>query len=268
MQAGDGHERGVLRMPPESVRDQCPSPRELPSPNRSVVASDADFLEGATSAVECMQSNFCFSNMNPYCTNCMFVMPPQSQNCFQCVPGTLSNTWMQAVAAPQASVGNCLQESSSVPVQKAKPSNQQHAKSMERTTLMLRNIPNDYSRDMLLELLDAQGFAARYDFLYLPVDFKRMAGLGYAFVNCASEVDAEQMMATFHGFRQWRFNSAKVCEVVWGEPLQGLRAHVDRYRNSPVMHGSVPDSCKPAMFENGVRKPFPAPTKRIRAPRR
>jgi len=172
------------------------------------------------------------------------------------------------MAAPQISVGNCLQESGSTPVQKAKPSKQQHAKSMERTTLMLRNIPNDYSRDMLLELLDAQGFAARYDFLYLPVDFKRMAGLGYAFVNCTSQADAEEMMAIFHGFRHWRFNSAKICEVVWGEPLQGLKAHVDRYRNSPVMHGSVPDSCKPAMFENGVRKPFPTPTKRIRAPRR
>jgi hypothetical protein len=132
---------------------------------------------------------------------------------------------------------------------------------------MLRNIPNDYSRDMVVELLDSQGFAARYDFIYLPVDFKRMAGLGYAFVNCISHADAEEMMAIFHGFRDWRFNSAKTCEVVWGEPLQGLQAHIDRYRNSPVMHGSVPDGCKPAVFQDGVRYPFPAPTKRIRLPR-
>jgi len=137
----------------------------------------------------------------------------------------------------------------------------------ERTTLMLRNIPNDYTRDMLCELLDSQGFASRYDFMYVPIDFKRMAGLGYAFVNCTSQVAAEEMIAKIHGFRNWRFNSAKVCEVVWGEPLQGLQAHIDRYRNSPVMHGSVPDGCKPALFENGVRCPFPTPTKRIRLPR-
>merc|ERR1719161_2172719 len=99
----------------------------------------------------------------------------------------------------------------------------------ERTTLMLRNIPNDYTRDMLLDLLDSKGFVARYDFLYLPVDFKRMAGLGYAFVNCVAQADAERMMDKFHGFMDWRFNSAKVCEVVWGEPLQGVQAHIDRY---------------------------------------
>merc|ERR1712026_538534 len=26
-----------------------------------------------------------------------------------------------------------------------------------------------------------------------------------------------------------------MCEVSWGDPLQGLQAHIDRYRNSPVM---------------------------------
>ena len=36
-------------------------------------------------------------------------------------------------------------------------------------------------------------------------------------------------------------SSQKVCEVCWGNPLQGLGAHIVRYRNSPVMHQSVPD---------------------------
>jgi len=190
-------------------------------------------------------------------------MPSQTPNGAppQGLPCMLSETWMPANARPAANLN--LKGRSSM--QLGKPRN---PKTMERTTLMLRNIPNDYSRDMLLELMDSQGFAGRYNFLYLPVDFKRMAGLGYAFVNCVSQVDAEEMMAKFHGFRRWRFNSAKVCEVVWGEPLQGLEAHIDRYRNSPVMHGSVPDGCKPVIFESGLRQPFPAPTKRIRAPRR
>jgi len=173
----------------------------------------------------------------------------------------LSETWMPANARPAANLN--LKGRSSM--QLGKPRN---PKMQERTTLMLRNIPNDYSRDMLLELMDSQGFAGRYNFLYLPVDFKRMAGLGYAFVNCVTQVDAEEMMAKFHGFRHWRFHSAKVCEVVWGEPLQGLEAHIDRYRNSPVMHGSIPDGYKPVIYESGVRQPFPAPSKRIRAPRR
>ncbi|CAE7621292.1 ML3, partial [Symbiodinium sp. CCMP2456] len=52
-----------------------------------------------------------------------------------------------------------------------------------RTTVMLRNLPNNYTRDMLLELIDSMGFRGQYDFLYLPIDFQTHACLGYAFVN-------------------------------------------------------------------------------------
>jgi len=136
-----------------------------------------------------------------------------------------------------------------------------------RTTLMLRNIPNDYTRAMLLELMDCKGLAGKYDFVYLPIDFDRMAGLGYAFVNFASNADAELARLHLHGFRQWSVQSPKVCEVRWGEPLQGLEAHIERYRSSPVMHRDVPDQFKPVILQGGVRVPFPAPTRRIRAPR-
>merc|ERR1711988_1960162 len=37
-----------------------------------------------------------------------------------------------------------------------------------RTTVMLRNLPNSYSRSMLLELIHAEGFGGSYDFVYLP----------------------------------------------------------------------------------------------------
>ena len=48
--------------------------------------------------------------------------------------------------------------------------------------------------------------------------------------------------------------------------LRGLEAHVERYRNSPVMHRSVPDQYKPVIFKDGVRKPFPRATKKVKAP--
>lgn len=137
----------------------------------------------------------------------------------------------------------------------------------ERTTVMLRNIPNNYTREMLLELLDGEGFAAQYDFIYLPMDFSRMAGLGYAFINLVSNAVAERVKNHFDGFNRWSLASQKTGEVSWGEPLQGLEAHIERYRNSPVMHEDVNEKYRPLLFQDGVIVPFPEPTKRIRPPR-
>jgi len=135
------------------------------------------------------------------------------------------------------------------------------------TSVMARNIPTGYTRDMLLQLLDAQGFNAQYNLVYLPIDFSTKTGFGYAFVNFVDTLAAERFMAEFQGFSDWVVPSAKVCDVSWSSAHQGLEAHVERYRNSPMMHPSMPDELKPVMFVDGKRVPFPAPTKKIRAPR-
>jgi len=138
--------------------------------------------------------------------------------------------------------------------------------STHRTTLMLRNLPNDYNRSMLLSLLDEEGFADKYDFVYLPVDFASGAGVGYSFINMTSHQDAEHFRMHFTGFTRWAFPSRKVAEVAWSNPNQGLAVHIERYRNSTVMHPSVLDEYKPALFAHGVRVPFPSPTRIIKAP--
>jgi len=136
------------------------------------------------------------------------------------------------------------------------------------TTLMLRNIPNQYTRDALLGLIESFGFHGCCDFIYLPMDFHKGAGLGYAFVNFASEKDAESVRQMFEGFCSWGHASQKVCEVSFSHPLQGLKEHIEQHRNSCVMHELVPDSHKPALYEGGVRQPFPLPTKHVSQPRR
>lgn len=141
---------------------------------------------------------------------------------------------------------------------------QEHANSC---TVMMRNIPNNYMRDQLIDLLDQQGFKGMYDLVYLPVDFKGETGLGYAFVNLIMPDNARKFQEHFKGFSDWGMLSQKVCDISWSDVLQGLDAHINRYRNSPVMHESVPDSFKPALFSEGERIPFPPPTRKIRAPR-
>lgn len=135
------------------------------------------------------------------------------------------------------------------------------------TTIMLRNLPEGLTRQTLLHLLDSQGFANRYDFAYLPVNFDTLTGLSHAFVNMVSPADAQRAKAHFEGFSSWGVASNNVCHVVWNDKQQGLLALKERYRNSPVMHDSVPDQFKPIIIVDGKRRSFPPPSQKVKAPK-
>lgn len=137
----------------------------------------------------------------------------------------------------------------------------------DKTTIILRSLPIECTRDVLLRILFDEGFGEAFDFLHVPVDFQTWAGLGYALVNFATHEMALRVQAHFDGFARWPFPSDKVCEVAWNGPHQGLSTHIERYRNSPLMHFSVSEIYRPVLYEEGARVRFPAPTARIRAPR-
>merc|ERR1712217_200916 len=96
-----------------------------------------------------------------------------------------------------------------------------------RTTVMLRNLPTDYSREMLMDLLEREGFGCAYTFLYLPIDIKQKSALGYAFVDLASAQTVSEFWRKFDGFAGWRTPSEHICAVSWC-PNQGLQAHIER----------------------------------------
>lgn len=135
------------------------------------------------------------------------------------------------------------------------------------TTVIMRNIPNRFSVAALAAMLDKHGFCGAYDLIYLPVDFATGVSFGYAFVNLTTNEKAERLIATFDGFSQWGGSSKKVCCVVPCHDNETPSERVERYRNLPVMHSSVPDAFKPAMYFAGQRVPFPSPTKTLRPPR-
>jgi hypothetical protein len=135
------------------------------------------------------------------------------------------------------------------------------------TTMMFRNLPADFTRPRLEALLDSEGFAARYDFIYLPVNLSTGACFGYAFVNLATPKDASMFLRRFQGFERWPVPSDKRAYVHTSEGIQGRVEQSERYRNSAFMHESIDDAFKPAIYENGVRVPFPAPTVALKAPR-
>jgi hypothetical protein len=132
---------------------------------------------------------------------------------------------------------------------------------------MLKNLPADFTRDHLVELLDKYGYSGKYDFVYVPRDFGTARTLSYAFVNIASTAYVSKFWATFEGFSEWETPSDEKCSLSWSDPQQGLVVHIERYRNSPVMHPTVPENWRPALFVNGIKVRFPAPTRKIKAPK-
>jgi RNA recognition motif-containing protein len=136
---------------------------------------------------------------------------------------------------------------------------------LPKTTVFMKNVPTSYTRSTFLGLLDREGFAGEYDLVYLPIDFDSRSSLGYAFVNLLTPQVATRFRGIFQGFTNWDVDSDKVCDTT-GAAAQGFKANVERYRNSAVMHESVPEEFRPVIFSGGVRVPFPAPTRRLKAP--
>jgi len=124
----------------------------------------------------------------------------------------------------------------------------------ERTTLVLRKLPKNETRTSLLAILDKAGLKGLYNFVYLPMDFKKGKVFGHAIINFATNEFAEQ--ACFH------FAGADAI-IEWSEQHQGFDALIERYRNSPIMHPDMPEATKPLIFSDGSVVPFPSPTEEI-----
>merc|ERR1712137_1377654 len=135
------------------------------------------------------------------------------------------------------------------------------------TTVVLRNLPHGYTRDLVCELLSKAGFDRRYDFVHVPVDFCSWLSFGHAFVNMSTHEDALNLMQQLEGFKEWDEANSNSLSIAWSSPLQGLEQNLEHYRNSPVMNNAVHEQYKPLYLIHGVRTPLPKPTKRLRFPR-
>ncbi|CAK0891876.1 unnamed protein product [Prorocentrum cordatum] len=147
---------------------------------------------------------------------------------------------------------------------KVRPKNDACNAPVTRTTVMMRNVPYMWTREKLLALLDSKGFAKKYDFVYVPIDFETTHTRGYCFVNLTSPSHVEPFFETFGGFCDWQCEACrKECQVCWSE-TQTLHSNILRYKDSNVMSPSVPDAYKPIILKDGVRIPFPQPARECR----
>jgi hypothetical protein len=130
------------------------------------------------------------------------------------------------------------------------------------TTAMLRNIPNKYSQDGLVEQFHLAGYRGELDFIYLPIDFKNKCNVGYAFVNFRTAKACARFAMEYNGFNSRDklpgFNSKKICEVSAARH-QGCEANVHRLQASSVMSELLANPAwLPKLFdENGEVVDFP-----------
>ena len=154
-----------------------------------------------------------------------------------------------------------------------------------KTTLMLRNIPNKFTRDQLVKIIMLKmGKPGSFDFFYLPTDFRSKCNFGYAFINMTSSENVDKFFHVFNGANLTSFINgilagggsangnprySKICEVTFAR-VQGLEENVRRLMNSPIMGAANVvenasqdeiDASLPILFDpvTGKEIPFPRP---------
>lgn len=116
-----------------------------------------------------------------------------------------------------------------------------------RTTLMIRNVPPEFTADDLYGVLNvcAKG---QFDFAYNRIDFRQNQAVGYAFVNFTTT----QALVSF--VKKWRGQllprnvfrkHQKPCDVSYAN-IQGFECLVAKFRNSSILDEAA--NCRPKLF--------------------
>ncbi len=112
---------------------------------------------------------------------------------------------------------------------------------------MIRNIPNKYTKELMRDRIN-YSFREKYDFFYLPIDFKNNCNLGYAFINFIDIDSIEPFFEEFHDKKWPMFNSIKICSITYAR-IQGKKQCEIHFKNSSLM--KQPDQkYKPYIIQN------------------
>jgi len=98
------------------------------------------------------------------------------------------------------------------------------------TTLMVRNVPYEYTVGEFAEELNKAGFEAQYDLLYMPTRRNNLSNLGYAFVNFRSPESAVRFQVAFrkHSFKLHARQAFHKAASIKAAQTQGLQANLSK----------------------------------------
>lgn len=106
------------------------------------------------------------------------------------------------------------------------------------TTLMIRHVPPKFTQRQLMRELNDLGFAGRFDFLYIPMDSRRRANRGIAFVNFICSDAAENFVHVADG-RPLRHPSSQRAVEIMAADMQGFDSNVEHHAEALRNRGDV-----------------------------
>ena len=109
----------------------------------------------------------------------------------------------------------------------------------KRNTIMIKNIPNKFTREKLLELIN-KNFKGTYDLFILPKDGNKNRNFGYAFINFLSSYSIPYFYKTFNGKKWVDTNSKKICEITYSK-IQGRNELISHYPNKIIYFNDIQD---------------------------
>ena len=86
----------------------------------------------------------------------------------------------------------------------------------KRTTLMLRNIPNKYTLNNLVEEINPS-FWGKFDYINLPIDYDRKLNLGYAFINFVDPMHIILFYETYRLKKWTKYRSDKKMDMTYAD---------------------------------------------------
>ena len=103
----------------------------------------------------------------------------------------------------------------------------------QRKTLMIKNIPNKVTQEELLSMVN-KNYKEKYDFFYLPIDFKNKCNIGYAFINLLTLKDAINFVEEFSFMKWTSHHSEKICAINYAR-VQGKLNLIKHFQKSSVI---------------------------------
>lgn len=124
-------------------------------------------------------------------------------------------------------------------------------KEIGKTTLMIKNIPNKYTKEQMLESINKK-FTNTFDFFYLPIDFNNHCNLGYAFINFKNCIFIKKFYLEFNNKKWEFFNSEKICRINYAR-IQGKKECQEHFQDSSLMKQRDSD-LKPSFIDSSCLK--------------